>query len=157
VDHSDNTTLSAKCKVRISQVTGGAPNDSSHAYFEIVSGATPTVTLTFPNDKMTWFTGTPMQVTWTSTGTFDSVKVEYTTNAVAWRSIGAVLNGAGKYIWNIPDTVTPSIHCSVRITGVVTGQPTDVSAFRIHAYRANDQDRGAQWRGKHGIPAQPTT
>ena len=124
----DNTTLSAKCKVRISQVTGGAPNDSSHAYFEIVSGATPTVTLTFPNDKMTWFTGTPMQVTWTSTGTFDSVKVEYTTNAVAWRSIGAVLNGAGKYIWNIPDTVTPSIHCSVRITGVVTGQPTDVSA-----------------------------
>jgi hypothetical protein len=124
----DNTTLSAKCRVRISQVTGGAPNDSSHAYFEIVSGATPTVTLTFPNDKMTWFTGTPMQVTWTSTGTFDSVKIEYTTNAVNFRNISAVLNSAGKYTWNIPDTVTPSTHCSVRITGIVTGQPTDISA-----------------------------
>ena len=124
----DNTTLSAKCRVRISQVTGGTPFDSSHAYFEIVSGVTPTVTLTFPNDKVTWFTGTPMQITWTSTGTFDSVKIEYTTNATDWRAISTVLNSSGKYTWDIPDSVTPSIHCSVRITGIVTGQPTDKSA-----------------------------
>jgi hypothetical protein len=68
-----------------------------------------------------------MPISWASTGTFDSVKIEYTINAADWRSIRTVAN-SGKYTWDIPDTVTPSIHCAVRITGIVTGQPTDKSA-----------------------------
>jgi hypothetical protein len=124
----ENATLSAKCKVRISQITTGTPVDSGRAYFEIVSGATPTVSLTFPNDKVTWFTGTSMPITWTSTGAFDSVKLEYTINNADWRSIRNVANGGGKYSWDVPDTVSPSIHCSVRITGIVTSGPTDKSA-----------------------------
>jgi hypothetical protein len=124
-----NTPLSAKCLIRISQVEGGIPRDSSDAFFEIVNGETPTVTLTSPNGKETWFTGTVVPITWTSTGAFDSVKIEYSLNNVDWNVIqAAVARSAGAYSWNVPETVTPSVNCRVRITGIVTGQPTDKSA-----------------------------
>jgi hypothetical protein len=124
-----NTPYSAKCRIRISQVEGGMPRDSGDALFEIVSGETPTITLTFPNGKETWFTGTAMPITWTSTGAFDSVALDYSLNGTDWRIIRtAAPRSPGAYTWSIPDTVSPSIHCRIRVTGIITGQPTDKSA-----------------------------
>jgi len=126
-----SATLSAHCRVRISEDSDGTPRDSSRDVFEIVSGVTPTITITFPKGNEQWFTGTAMPITWTSTGIFDSVKIEYTTDSVNWRTIRSATANNGSYTWDIPDTVTPSAKCLVRLTGNASNEPTDKSADKF--------------------------
>ncbi len=115
-DPSDN------CLVRVSEI-GGQPVDVSNAVFSIVYPAE--ITITTPNGDEDWQVGSIHDITWTSTGTVDNVKIEYSINTgVSWIEIQSSVSNEGSYEWTIPDT--PSIHCLVRVSDI-DGYPSDVS------------------------------
>ena len=113
---------SDNCLIRISD-TDGEPSDVSDAVFFIVTSAS--ITITTPNGGENWAVGSSHHITWTSSGTVDNVKIEYSTdNGSSWINIAASTANDGSYQWTIPDN--PSDNCLVRVSDT-DGIPSDVS------------------------------
>jgi hypothetical protein len=71
-----------------------------------------------PQLREDWVVGSTHNITWTTTGTVTSVKIEYTTDGGAtWTLIAENEPNDGLYPWTIPNT--PSTRCKVRMT--ITG------------------------------------
>ena len=122
--------VSTTCLVRVSD-TDGDPSDESDAVFTI--SAVPVITVTSPNGGEDWQVGSAQTITWTSTNTSGTVKLEYSTNnGGAWTEIDAGTGDDGSYDWTIPDA--PSTQCLVRVTDT-DGSPSDESdaVFTISA------------------------
>jgi len=115
-------TPSDSCFVRITD-TIGSPSDTSDAIFTI--SPVPYITVTSPNGAEDWQVGSSHDITWTSSGTSDTVHIEYSTNnGSSWSDVIAIIPDTGAYSWTIPDT--PSDSCFVRIIDTV-GSPSDTS------------------------------
>jgi Leucine-rich repeat (LRR) protein len=113
---------SGNCLVRITD-TEGDPADVSDVLFTI--SPVQSITVTGPNGGEEWYTGSNHDITWTSTGTIDSVKIEYSTNNGSdWSDVIASVPDTGAYLWTIPDT--PSDNCLVRVIDT-DGNPSDTS------------------------------
>ena len=125
-------TPSNQCRIRISDCgTDEGPSDTSDSDFSIISPTTPAIVVTFPNDGEKLAVGSLQEITWASTGTIGSVKIEYSTDGGnAWVEIIASMTNDGSYDWEVPNT--PSEDCLVRVSET-DGEPVDVSdtAFSI--------------------------
>jgi hypothetical protein len=144
---------STNCLVRISE-TDGDPSDTSDNLFTI--SPPPFITVTAPNGGENWEVGSSQQITWTSTGTADNVKIEYSIdNGANWAEVvGSIASDSGSYDWEVPDT--PSAQCLVRISEIGGGlSDTSDATFSIVTVVGllnvviNPQqaiDSGAQWK-----------
>ncbi|MCP5052288.1 MAG: hypothetical protein GY940_34285 [bacterium] len=117
--------VSSQCKVRISE-TDGSPSDTGSGVFSIVSASTPTITVTSPNGGEELEAGKSHSVTWTSTGTVGSVKIQYSVNnGNNWSNAINSTPNDGAYSWSVP--TTESAQCLIRIKEASDGQPIDYS------------------------------
>ncbi|MCP5045948.1 MAG: hypothetical protein GY940_02180 [bacterium] len=97
-------------------------------------GATPTLTVTSPNGGETLTVGNSHTITWSTTGTVGSVKIEYSTNnGSSWTTATSSTNNDGSYGWTVPNAV--SSQCLVRIKEASDSSPSDTSnsVFSIQA------------------------
>jgi len=109
------TTVSNQCLVRISEALDGDPTDTSNSTFSIVTSGTGTLTLIFPNGGETLPGGFAQNITWTSTGSIFSVKLEYSTNnGSSWTIIANLTTNDGSYKWTVPSI--DSTECLVRVS-----------------------------------------
>lgn len=110
------TTPSGFCMVRVSD-SGGTPLDISDAVFSIVVPTDATITVTAPNGGETFFIGDTRQITWTNSGSINTVAIQYSSDSgVTWTPVTDSTTNDGVFDWVVPDT--PSGNCLVRITGV---------------------------------------
>jgi hypothetical protein len=119
-------TVSNQCLVRISE-SDGDPADTGDAMFSIVTPSLSSITVISPNGGETWETGSFEDITWTSTGALEEVKIEYSfDNGDSWNTIVTAADNTGTYNWNVPGTPSPG--CRVRVVGVDNDEkPSDVS------------------------------
>lgn len=117
-------TPSDTCRLRISEVDG-QPADISQGMFSI--RVAPTVALTSPNGGEQLTVGSVHQITWTSGGDVDDVKIKYSaTGGETWSVISPSTPNNGGFQWSVPDT--PSESCLVRLKVVDEDDgPSDMS------------------------------
>ncbi|MDQ1353601.1 MAG: large repetitive protein, partial [Acidobacteriota bacterium] len=138
---------STNCLVKISDAAGPA-SDQSNAVYTIVTERT--VTVASPNGGESWEGGTSNNITWTSTGAIDNVKLEYSiNNGSSWNTIIDSIANSGSYNWTVPNS--PSTNCLVKISDAA-GPASDQSnaAFTIGAYRSitvTSPNGGESWEG----------
>jgi hypothetical protein len=115
---------SDNCQVRISEINvDNGPSDVSNAVFSIIPG--PVVTIVTPNGGEQLEAGTTYDITWTSNGTVNDVKIEYSPdNGSNWAAIITSTANDGGHSWTVPDN--PSKSCLIRISET-DGEPTDIS------------------------------
>jgi len=119
-------TPSANCLVRVSAVDGdGEPSDVGDGVFSIVLPSSPVLVVTAPNGGENLAVGSVYRIAWTTVGTVDNVKIEYSTdNGTSWTELTASTLNEGSYDWPVPDAV--SGNCLVRVSDP-SGDPSDVS------------------------------
>ncbi|MFH0734579.1 MAG: T9SS type A sorting domain-containing protein [bacterium] len=139
-------TLSAVCKVKISDVNDITINDLSNNYFTIYQSS---ITVNVPNGGEMWRVATTQNITWNSNNV-QNIKIEYTTNnGTSWSTV--ITNTpatSGSYAWIVPNTV--SINCKVKLSDVAELTLNDVSenTFTIYqpAITLVSPDGGESWR-----------
>jgi len=128
-------TPSGTCLVRVTD-TDGLPSDQSNVVFTI--SLLPDVTVTAPNGGEDWAVGSVHNITWTSSGTSGTVKIDYSVdNGTNWSAVTASTTDNGSYAWTVPNN--PSTNCLVRITDT-DGSPVDQSesTFTITLIQISD-------------------
>ena len=101
------------------------PGDVSYDAF-ITKLVLPGIGVTAPNGGEEWPVGSACNITWSSTGSIEFVKIEYSTdNGSAWSEITESTLNDGSYAWTVP--ASPSTQCLVRISDAADGDPVDVS------------------------------
>ena len=86
----------------------------------------PFLELSVPNGGEEWQVGNAHQVRWTSVGSINAVRLEYSTDGGAgWLEIVSSTNNDGSYSWTVPDAI--SDNCLVRISDAADGEPFDES------------------------------
>jgi Leucine-rich repeat (LRR) protein len=101
-------------------VTAEYSTEVSAATLEILN-----ITVITPNGSESWEGNTIETITWSSIGTINDVKIEYSTdNGAAWNTVTASTPNSGSYPWTVPNT--PSGQCLVKITDIA-GPTTDTS------------------------------
>ncbi len=92
------------------------------AFFEHI----PTLTVTYPDGGEEFIVNSIYTIAWTSQGDITNVKIEYSSdNGVGWNSIIGTTINDGEYDWTVPYDL--SVECLVRISGIGSGMPSDVS------------------------------
>lgn len=125
-------TPSTTCRIRIADAVDNVPLDISNANFTI---ATPPdlMEVTSPNGGEDLYSGTTIPITWTTTLTGGSVKIEYSTDGGStYNIIAASAPNSGTYSWLVP--AMNSGICRIRVSGAPSGVPSDVSDsnFTMH-------------------------
>jgi hypothetical protein len=120
------STLSNKCRIKISDADNGTPSDSSSSNFSIVSAAAKTLSLTSPVGAESWAYGTTQKITWTSTG-ITNVKLEYTTDGGTSYNIitSSYAASSGSYTWTVPNLSSST--CKIRISDASNSSLTSSS------------------------------
>ena len=118
--------ISAMVKVKITDTGDGTVTDQSDANFTIKGS----VVVTAPNGGETWIVGANQNITWTRTGSFINVKLEYSTNAFASELQTVVITASTlasplTYAWTVPDAIGTNL--KVRISDAADATVTDVS------------------------------
>ncbi len=91
-------------------------------------GTTPTdaITVTYPNGGETLTAGDVANITWTYTGTFTTVSIEYSTDGgSSWAFITSSTTNDGSYGWTVPTDATTQGR--VRITGGTAQDMSDAN------------------------------
>ena len=105
---------SEQCLLRISDVDSDL-SDESDAVFSIL--IPPELTVASPNGGEKLTAGTTHEITWTSEGDIDNVKIEYSVNnGTDWIEIVDSTENDGSYNWDVPNN--PSEQCLLRISDV---------------------------------------
>lgn len=90
-----------------------------------VGGSTPTdaITVTYPNGGESLTGGASVNVTWTWTGSFTTVNIEYSSNGgTSWTTVVSGTANDGTQAWTVPTTATTQGR--IRVSG---GTATDMS------------------------------
>ncbi|MGD2085496.1 MAG: GEVED domain-containing protein [Candidatus Aminicenantes bacterium] len=104
--------LSSNCLVKITDAAGPT-SDTSDAVFTV--SAVKTITVNAPNGGESWDSGTNQNITWSSTGSITSIRIEYSiNNGGSWITIIGYTSNDGSHTWNVPDN--PSGNCLVRVS-----------------------------------------
>jgi homoaconitase/3-isopropylmalate dehydratase large subunit len=125
-------SITNQARVKIFDVGDESVTDQSDANF-IIKGS---VTLTSPNGGENWIVGENRDITWTKTGSFSNVKLEYSTNAFSDELLVTVITAstpaaAGTYSWTVADAIGTNL--KVRVSDAANASVNDVSnaAFTI--------------------------
>jgi len=142
------STISDHCLVKICMDDEDRnPFDISDAEFSIVSSSPESVTVTSPNGGEGLLIGSTHEITWTSTGTIDYVRIEYSTdNGGKWINIITSTTNDGSYNWIIPSVPDdPSNECLVRISeNDEDGNVSDVSDA-VFSITSDTSECGESW------------
>ncbi|MCP4152188.1 MAG: hypothetical protein GY757_30900 [bacterium] len=85
-----------------------------------------TITVTSPNGSEDLLVGTTHTVQWSTTGTVDNVKIDYSADSGSnWTTIIASTANNGTFSWTVPDAI--STDCLVRVSEAADNDPTDTS------------------------------
>jgi len=105
------------------EASDGKEHSTSDTWeFTLVSS---TITVISPNGEETWPVGSNQNITWTSSGTSGSVRIELSTNNGSnWLYIVPTTPDNGSYPWTVSNT--PSTNCLIRISDT-DGSPSDMS------------------------------
>jgi len=117
------------CRIRISDAADGDPVDISDAHFSILG---PKLTMTSPNGGESWESSISKNITWTTAGAVDNVKLEFSADdGVLWQTLAANLSNTGSFAWAVPDT--NSSLCFIRVSDASDPTRFDISnnAFTI--------------------------
>ena len=114
--------------VRVADFNTPATKDESNGFFSIIG---PLI-MQSPNGGESWVSNTIQTLTWAATGTSNTYKIDYSTNAgVQWLTIISSLSTTGgTYSWTVPNT--PSTNCLVKITDV--NNPTCMTDFSNNVF-----------------------
>jgi|GEM_PF-610523 len=116
---------STQCKVRVSDVVAGGPNDESKSAFTI--SPVQTIKVISPNGGEVFTAGDADTIKWSSTG-IENVKIEYTTNngltPADWQVLVASTPSNGVYVTGFS---VASTKYKVRISDASDGSPIDES------------------------------
>ena len=86
----------------------------------------PTLTLLSPNGGETWEVGSTQTITWSSTGSVENVKIEYSIyNGSSWTNIDSSTENDGSYPWVVH--ATPSSSVRLRISEAIDGNAWNIS------------------------------
>ncbi|MGE5280051.1 MAG: hypothetical protein ACM3L6_04830, partial [Deltaproteobacteria bacterium] len=121
--------IGTNVRVRVRDAANSAVWDESDNVFEIKGK----VLVNAPNGTEEWYVGDPHQITWTPTGTFAQVRLQYSTNAFATEdyTVNIVTLAAGasgvpqNYDWTVPDAITNTM--KVRVKDTTNDTVADVS------------------------------
>jgi hypothetical protein len=114
-------TPSSQCLIRISDTAFPGRSDISDGTFTITG-----FIVTSPNGGEQWTAGSAQTITWTTVGSFPTVKLLYsTTGGLPWTEIAASTDNTGSYPWTVPGTL--STQCLVRIRDGADNNPSDTS------------------------------
>lgn len=104
-------SISQYVRVRVSDSANANVLDVSDANFRIAGG----FSLTSPNGGEIWTVGDARTVTWTSTGTISSVRLDYSTDSgfTFPNVITASTANSGSYAWTVPDSIATGIRARV--------------------------------------------
>ncbi|MCG8606686.1 FG-GAP-like repeat-containing protein, partial [bacterium] len=109
--------------IRISEAMNPSVFGTSSGLFSIVPSS---LLLDAPNGGENWSVSEDQQITWTTVGGVDSVRLEYSLdNGATWLLIVDWLPNDGVYVWSLPDVT--SDNCKVRIVDIQDGQLDDQS------------------------------
>ena len=93
-------------RIQISDADNKTSYDFSDNSFSIKKSQ---LTVTSPNGGENWQGGSVGDITWTTQGTLDSVRIEYSTdNGASWGLVVASVENTGSYSWLLPNTVSLS-------------------------------------------------
>ncbi len=82
------------------------------------------LTVTVPNGGESLVGGSTPNIAWTTTGSIENVKIEFSADGGAtWTTIAPSAVNSGSYAWNVPAVV--SANGLIRISEAQTGQPMD--------------------------------
>ena len=137
-------TISTTCRVKVSDINDATVNDASNANFKIQAG----FTISSPNGGEVWMVGSSQNITWTTQGTVNFVKLDYSTDGGAAypNVIVASVSNTGTYAWTVPDNVSGSARA--RISDIADAEAFDTSNanFRIRAtLTLTAPNGGQQW------------
>ena len=108
--------------VRVTDIDGN-PTDASDAVFTI--SEVPQITVLSPKGGENWFVSSTQDITWSSTNTSGSVKIELSRdNGTTWEILTASTTDTGSWAWTV--TGPASDLCLVRISDT-SGDASDVS------------------------------
>ena len=109
--------------LRISDAADAQVSDVTDAPFSLVVS---TLTVTAPNGGEVWLGNSVQDITWTSTGSVEAVKIEYSLDGgLTWTVVTTQAPNTGTYAWTVPDASTAQ--AVVRISDAADGTPQDVS------------------------------
>ncbi|MDD5466038.1 MAG: hypothetical protein PHP73_06860 [Candidatus Omnitrophica bacterium] len=121
--------ISTTVRVKVSDAADVDAFGASAGNFKIRAG----FTLTNPSGGQAWVVASAQNITWTTFGTVDNVKLEYSTDSGATYPniiIALVLN-SGTYAWTIPDAITPAARVRVSDVNDSTAMATSTTNFKI--------------------------
>ncbi|MDD5466079.1 MAG: hypothetical protein PHP73_07075 [Candidatus Omnitrophica bacterium] len=124
--------ISTAVRVRVMSTTDTDAFDASDLNFKI-RGA---LAITSPNGGELWRINQSNNITWSTTGTIPTVKLEYSTDAGATypNTIIASVANTNTYAWLIPDTPTASARIRITNTADATVYGISNANFRIQGY-----------------------
>ena len=104
-------TASIYYKIKITDTSNSSTYDYSNSYFKL---SKPTITITSPNGGEIWELGSTHNITWTSSGTSDYVKIELHKGG-SYITISSSTYNDGNYSWTIPSFYGASSNYSINI------------------------------------------
>ena len=119
-------TPSSQCLVRVKDASNPSTSDVSNVTFTI---AVPvwTITVTTPNGGETWNSCNSYNISWSNTFVTGNYKIEYSTdNGASWNTIVSSTSGSS-YSWLVPNTITTSNLCLIKVSSVTDPSVFDVS------------------------------
>ncbi len=138
---------SSNMVVRVSHTDDGVPSDVSNAAFTVTPQS---VTVTAPNGGEEWTPGSVQNVTWTSIGVVQDVKIEHSITAGnTWQTVVESTPNDGTFQWTLPQVETET--ALIRISDAADGFPFDVSngtfAIRTPGLTIVAPNGGELWNG----------
>ncbi len=125
---------SEECRIRVGDVKQGGPYDMSDSTFRIIQ--IQKITVTSPNGGDSLKVGTRQQITWSTYGLIDSVKVELSKdNGDSWMVFTAKTLNTGIFNFYVPDLVTEK--CLVKVSSAANESVFDVSDAPFSIYNPN--------------------
>ncbi len=102
--------LYTKCTVDL----GDPGRDNVYGWGKVVLPNFGEIAVTSPNGGEDWAVGSTHAITWTSSGTSGTVKINYSVdNGYSWIPIAPICPDTGAFLWTIPNT--PSAQCIVQV------------------------------------------
>lgn len=84
------------------------------------------LTITVPNGGESLVGGSALNIGWTTTGSIENVKIEFSADGGAtWTTIAPSAANSGSYAWNVPAVI--SAEGLIRVSEAQAGQPMDTS------------------------------
>ncbi|GEM_PF-1923600 len=127
---SNGLTLSATFVVKFQQYDNYPMTSDGFGFDEIAARAVgapaDSITVTYPNGGETLTEGNVETITWTSTGSINDVKIDYSTDAGStWTTITSSTPNDGSYDWTVPGD--PTTQGRVRVADAAQVATNDIS------------------------------